>query len=287
MRRTTRLVLLIGPGLTLFIGFVAIPLGMIVYYSLLNHVRVMPFQDPPSFSLDNYYRFFSASSYQFRLLVTSLRMSFAVTVCCLVLGYPLAYVLAKQTRRNLEFVVIFVTLPIWTSYVIRTYSWVSILGENGVLNYLLRSAGLVQGPLSLMYTETAVLIGLVNVYFPFMVLPIYAAIEGIDDALIEAAKNLGASPLRAFREVIVPLSMPGVWAGSALVFIPTLGVYVIPRMLGGTRGTTYGTIITDYFSNIFNWPRGASLMTILLAVVFLLFPLVSKFITFRTVGGTR
>ena len=187
------------------------------------------------------------------------------TIICIVVGYPVAYYIARATEERRNRLLLLVMVPFWTSFLIRTYAWITILKQEGLLNGLLQSMHVPTGPLSLLYTPTAVVIGLVYAYLPFMILPIYGSAEKLDNALIEAAYDLGAGPLRAFSAVIVPLTMPGIAAGTLLVFVPAIGMFAITDLMGGAKVPMIGNVIQNQFLQARDWPFGAAL-----GVVFML-----------------
>ena len=187
------------------------------------------------------------------------------TGICLAAGYPVAYLIGRADPRWRNLLLMAVMIPFWTSFLIRTYAWVTILKSEGLLNSLLLQLQLIAEPLDLLYTPGAVVLGLVYTFLPFMILPIYSSVEKLDGALIEAALDLGAGPLRAFSRVIVPLTTPGIAAGVLLVFVPSLGIYAVNDILGGGRVDMIGDIIENQFKgNARNWPFGAALGTTLL-----------------------
>ena len=199
-----------------------------------------------------------------RILVRSLLYAGITTLLCLAAGYPVAYLIARADERWRSLLLMGVMVPFWTSFLIRTYAWVTILKSEGLLNALLLQLHLIAEPLELLYTPGAVVLGLVYTFLPFMILPIYTSVEKLDGALIEAALDLGAGPLRAFWRVILPLTSPGIAAGVLLVFIPALGIYAINDILGGGRVDMIGNIIENQFKTARNWPFGAALGTSLL-----------------------
>ncbi len=199
----------------------------------------------------------------------SLRIAALTTLIALAIGYPLAYAMASAPARWRAILLVLVILPFWTSFLIRVYAWIGILRPEGLLDMALAALGLSGEPLRLLNTEAAVLIGMVYSYLPFMVLPLYATLEKLDRSLLEAAADLGATPLRAFLTVTLPLSLPGILAGSALVFIPAIGEFVIPDLLGGPDTTMIGKVLwTEFFSNR-DWPLASAVAVVLLVVLVL------------------
>jgi spermidine/putrescine transport system permease protein len=213
----------------------------------------------------------ASSSFYFGVVVDSLRIAFVTTVICLILGYPLSFFIA--TRKNnfvRQFTLFLVILPFWTNFLVRTYAWIGILGntENGTINGILMQLGIIQEPLTLLFTPEAVLVGLVYGFLPFMVLPIYASVERFDFHFVEAAHDLGANDFWVFLRVVLPMTLPGVVAGCILVFIPAIGAFVTPDLMGGTQGLMIGNLITGQFrGSAGNWPRGAAFSMVMMALV--------------------
>jgi len=204
-----------------------------------------------------------------RIVFRSFWIAGVSTVICVLLGFPLALFIARSRRRRNLWLGL-VMLPFWTSFLVRTYAWMFLLRDTGLLNTILLSAGLIRGPLPLLYNDFAVVLGLVYGYLPFMVLPVYAALERIDPSLLEAAADLGAAPMTTLVRVIVPLSRPGIVAGAVLVFIPCLGAYLTPDLLGGGKSILIGNVVQNQFTNARDWPFGAALSLAVMAVVMVL-----------------
>ncbi|WP_284177427.1 ABC transporter permease subunit [Rhabdaerophilum sp. SD176] len=199
--------------------------------------------------------------------LSSLRLAATATLVALLIAFPLAYSMASAPRRWQPALLILVILPFWTSFLIRVYAWMAILRPEGVLDALLRGLGIIDEPLGLMNTETAVLIGMVYSYLPFMVLPIYTSLERLDRSLLEAAADLGATPFRRFISIVIPLARPGIYAGCFLVFIPAIGEFVIPDLLGGPETLMIGKVLwTEFFSNR-DWPLASAVAILLLLIL--------------------
>ena len=188
-------------------------------------------------------------------------------VLCLVLGYPFAYFIARSSARIRPALLMMVMLPFWTSFLLRVYAWKGILADQGVLNQILLSSGLISEPIQMLYTNVSMLVGLVYVYLPFMVLPLYANLVKLDGRLLEAAHDLGASPFKAFWLVTVPLSKAGIVAGFMLVFIPSMGEFVIPSLLGGPENIMIGRVVWDEMFTSNNWPRATALAVVMIAFI--------------------
>ena len=203
--------------------------------------------------------------------LNSVKMALVTTVCCALIGYPMAYQIARSRPATRNLLLLGVILPFWTSLLLRVYAWVGILRSDGLLNGLLMSLGLIDAPLEIYRTDLAVYIGLVYAYLPFFILPLYANLVKLDHRLLEAAYDLGARPWRAFLQITLPLSMPGVIAGAMLVFIPSVGEYVIPEMLGGADTLMMGRVMWTEFFNNADWPMAAAVTCVM--VLLLLVPL--------------
>jgi spermidine/putrescine transport system permease protein len=220
-----------------------------------------------SFTLDNYAKAFEQPVYQ-TLILRSLYMSGAATVATVLLCYPIAYFVAFHVHRGKMLWLILLTLPFWTSYLLRVFAWKTVLGYNGVINSALMSVGLIDQPLEfLLYSQSAVIITLAHAWAPFAILPIYVSLEKIDRSLLEAATDLGDGPWRRFLRVTLPLSAPGIIAATLLIFIPTVGDYITPALLGGPDGVMIGNMIQMQFGRINDWPMGATLAIIMMICV--------------------
>jgi putrescine transport system permease protein len=199
----------------------------------------------------------------------SVKYAFWTTLLCLVLGYPFAYFMARSGEHARPLLLLMVMLPFWTSFLLRVYAWKGILADQGVINNALLALGLIQEPLQMLYTDVSMLVGMTYVYLPFMVLPLYATLVKLDVRLLEAANDLGASAWQAFWLITVPLSRSGIVAGSMLVFIPCLGEFVIPSLLGGAENVMIGRVVWDEMFSSNNWPRASALAVIMILGVVL------------------
>jgi spermidine/putrescine transport system permease protein len=253
--------LLLAPLVLWALAFVVAPAAIMLVYSFARRG-----------TLGGVVLGFTLESYQsvvdpvyLQIVTRSIAYAGLTTAICLAAGYPVAYLIGRAELRWRNLLLMAVMVPFWTSFLIRTYAWVTILKSEGLLNSLLVQLQLIAEPLELLYTPGAVVLGLVYTFLPFMILPIYSSVEKLDGALIEAALDLGAGPLRAFSRVIVPLTSPGIAAGVLLVFVPALGIYAVNDILGGGRVDMIGNIIENQFKgNARNWPFGAALGTTLL-----------------------
>ncbi|GHU17894.1 putrescine ABC transporter permease [Alphaproteobacteria bacterium] len=217
-------------------------------------------------NLGNYLVLFTDEMY-LRGFTTSILIAGASTVCCLIIGFPMAYAIARSSEKYRSILLMLVLLPFWTSFLIRVYAWIMLLSPCGFINTLLMKFHLINSPLQLMNNSYAACIGIIYAYLPFMIFPLYSAIEKMDYSLIEAAYDLGSSPIRAFFSIVVPLAAPGVYAGSALVFVPAIGEFVIPELLGGAQTLTIGRLVWNEFFGNMSWPTAAALSIILLIFV--------------------
>ena len=223
-----------------------------------------------TFSLKNYLDFFQKPIYT-KILFKSIRMSGMVTIVTVMLAYPMAYYIAFRVKHNKLIWLILITVPFWTSYLLRVFAWKIMLGYNGVINSGLKTLGILSEPLEfLLYNPTAVVITLAHAWAAFAILPIYVSLEKIDRSLLEASQDLGENTFMTFLRVTLPLSLPGVIAASLLVFIPTVGDYVTPSLVGGPRGIMIGNIIQSMFGKAQNWPLGAAISVMSMLTVTLM-----------------
>lgn len=225
------------------------------------------FGTTPDLTLDNY-RVILDDPIYFRVLLQTLRIAVTVTALSLLISYPMAYFLATRSPAVKGTYLVLLFLPFWSSYVVRTFVWLPMLGRNGLVNAVLLQLGIISEPLDwLLYTEGTTHVALVYVYTLFMVLPIYLSLDRIDPKLIEAAADLGAGPFRTFRRVVLPLSIPGVLSGCIMVFLLACGAYVTPQLVGGTTGIMFGNVIAPQYTVTNNWALGAALSVVLIVVV--------------------
>lgn len=261
--------LLLAPMLVWLVAFVLVPMGILFVYSFCDRDdlgRVVY-----AFNWDNYRRVLDPI--YLRIFGRSILLAAITTALCVALGYPVAWFIARQRESIRHRLLLLVMIPFWTSFLIRTYAWIAILKNEGLLNALLQYTRVIAAPLDLLYTPTAVVIGLVYAYLPFMILPIYGSAEKLDNALVEAAHDLGAGPVRAFSSVIIPLTWPGIAAGMLLVFVPAIGMFAITDLMGGARVPMIGNVIQTQFLRARNWPFGAALgvaFTLMFVVSYLL-----------------
>lgn len=263
-------VFLTGPAVFLLIAFAIIPLFIMLYFSFISDGEI------PKFTFENYARFFSKSLY-LSLTLKTIKMSALVTLISALIGYPMAYVIAKIIKSGKEVLLLLIIIPFWSSQLLRAYSWLNLLRDGGILQSLLEKLHLFSGQsIGILFTQTAVIIGLVHIFCPYMIITSYMTLEKIDDSVIEASKSLGANPIKTFLRVVLPMSKTGIITGAILIFVPCLGSFVEPRILGGVNGSVIGTVIQDQFFEIYGWNFGAAIAFILLAMVLISMGAMSK-----------
>lgn len=223
-----------------------------------------------TFTLENYTRFFDPL--YLKILWDSILIAGFTTLICLVFGYPFAYIIARSPKKYRNLLLMLVIVPFWTNSLVRTYAWIVLLRTEGVINMILLKIGIISEPLAMLYNHGAVMVGLTYTLFPFMVLPLYASIEQLDKSYLEAASDLGAKPWRAFTKITLQLTMPGIVAGCLLTFIPTLGLFFIPDLMGGSKSLLIGNLIKNQFLTARDWPFGsaASMILMVLTLIFIL-----------------
>jgi spermidine/putrescine transport system permease protein len=268
------------PPIAWLVVFFLAPLALIATFSLRVDMRgdlLRPFSP----TLTQYDKLLDKDNYV-RLLWTSTLMAFVVATGAIVAAYPVAYFLAFRAKRRAKLFLVLLLIPFWTSFLLRIMAWKVMLGSGGVINSLLQYLGLIETPLTfLLYNRTTVVVTLIYVWIPFVSLPILATLQRVDSAVLEAASDLGADPLRRFWRITLPLSLPGVLAGFFMCFIPTVGEYVTPLLVGGSKGSMYGNIIQDFFTKAANWPFGAALSMVMLAGILVLIAVAMKLIDVR------
>jgi spermidine/putrescine transport system permease protein len=253
---------LLAPGTFWLIAFFLVPVVIMFAYSMMP--RGIYGGVVPGFTLEHYKRFFDPLYLQ--ILNRTFIWSLGATILCLLMGYPLAYLIARSGKWK-NFLMFLVVLPFWTSFLVRTFAMIFLLRDTGLINNLLLKAGWITEPINMLYTPFAVMTGLVYSFLPFMVLPIYSSLEKLDLSLLEAAEVLGARPAARFWKITFPLSVPGVVAGSLLVFIPALGSFLTSDLLGGAKQVMIGNLIQNQFSSARNWPFGSAASFIVMALV--------------------
>ncbi|HEY1386053.1 MAG TPA: ABC transporter permease [Dongiaceae bacterium] len=267
-RNRGAIVALTGPAYLWLTATIFLPLSAMLYVSFLDKSPLIP--QPSSFTLKQYTNLVDKPVYG-QLMVWSLELGAVVTLCCLIVGYPAALALAKVIKgRWREAMFLMVVLPFWSNALVRTFSWTMVLRSGGLADQAIHIVAPDAPALNVLYSYPAVVIGLVHSYLPYMILTCYISLQAIDDSVIEAARSLGARSGALFRRVVFPMSLPGVVAGSALIFVPAVGSFMEPRILGGAKGATLGMAIEEQFTVTANWPFGAALSFAMLAAVLLI-----------------
>ena len=258
---------LAAPSFLIIIAVIMIPLGWLFYLSLIGKGG--------EFSLVNYQKMIEYKSYA-RVYLTTFEVSILTTLVCILIGYPLAYFLAQLPQRMAGIFMLTVLLPFWTSLLVRTYAWLVLLQKKGLLNEFAIQIGLWETPVKLVHNMTGTLIGMAHIMLPFLVLPLYGAMRRIEPDLMRAAANLGAKPVQVFWKVFFPMSLPGMVAGSLIVFVLCLGFYVTPAVLGGGRVVMVATQITAILENQFNWGAASALGVVLLIATLIILYLAGR-----------
>ena len=262
-RKTRNLLILLLPATIWLLIFFIIPLIIVLVYSFLE--RGTYGGVTWEFTLKNYQRL--VNDLYLNIFWRSLGLASLTTLICLIIGYPLAFFIATSSTRWRNLLLFLVIIPFWTNFLVRTYAWIIILRSEGMINTILQSLNLIQEPLNLLFTPFAVIVGLIYGYLPFMILPLYATIERLNFSLVEAAQDLGANQIRTFFRIILPLTLPGIIAGSILVFIPALGAFITPDILGGAKTVMVGNLIQNQFLQARDWPFGSALSMGLMVLV--------------------
>ncbi len=259
----------LGPGLLYLAVFMLVPLGLILSFTFFQRGRYGGIVY--EFTLDNFTR--AIEPIYLKVLWNSVLIAGITTLLALLLGFPAAYFIANLSAKWRTVALVAVVLPFWTNFLIRTYAWIVLLNTEGPANQALVASGIRDEPLEVLYTRGAVVLGLLYAYLPLMILPLYAAIERLDPQLRDAAANLGAGPFRVFRDVTLPLTLPGVITGCIFVFVPSLGNFIVPELLGGGKSVMVGNLIRDQFLKARDWPFGSVLALSVIAFLAFLFVL--------------
>ncbi|MGB0098979.1 MAG: ABC transporter permease [Nocardioides sp.] len=273
---------LLAPGLLFYAFLVLAPVLLVTGYMFATRGRFGGVEW--TLTLDNFSRLFDRLYLD--ILRESVLIALAATLLALLIGYPAAYAISRLPARWRTVALVLVVVPFWTNFLIRTYAWIVLLNSQGLLNDALVGLGLTEERFTMLYTPGAVVIGLTYAYLPLMILPIFAAVDRLDRELVEASANLGASRLQTFRTVQLPLTLPGIVTGCILVFVPSLGNFVIPELLGGGKTVMVGNLVRDQFLRTQDWPFGAVLAMTVVVLLVLLF-MVQAWITRRVEGAPR
>lgn len=242
--------------------FIVLPLFLILAHALNANTDLSDFV----FTLDNFSRFFEPL--YVKILITSLILAGLSTILCLIVGYPVAYIISKMSEKVRNNMILIFIIPMWMNFLLRTYAWLTLLGNKGLINKFIGLFGL--GPWDLMYNSKAIMIGMVYNFLPFMVLPIYTVLLKMDTKLIEAAKDLGANDFEVFTKVIFPLSLPGIYTGITMVFIPAISTFVVPNLLGGNNFYLIGNLIEKQFTFTGDWGFGSAISMVLILIMLLI-----------------
>lgn len=262
-----------GPVSVWMILFVTIPMLFIIYISFMS--RGVFGDVVYNFTLDSYKTLLDTT--YFKVILKSLQVALITTLLCLLLGYPFAYYIARKPRETAARLIMLIMIPFWTNSLMRLNSWLLLFQTSGPINGFLQWSGITSGPVTMIYTDWLVMLGMVTNMLPFAVLPLYSSIEKLEKSLLEASSDLGAKPVQTFFRVTLPLTFPGIFSSIILVFIPSLGIYTVSDMLGGGKILYIGNIIKNQFGQIRNWPLGAALSVLLLVITGLLIFIYTRF----------
>lgn len=259
------------PYMIWMIIFIVVPLILVLYYAFTigDSQNFATF----NFSIENFKRFFTPT--YVKVLVRSVNLALISTVICLILGYPIAYIISKEKAKTRNTLILMLVIPMWMNFLLRTYAWLTLLGNNGIINTIIVKLGF--QPLNLLYNNTSVLLGMIYNFLPFMVLPIFSVLVKIDGKLIEASEDLGADKFTTFTRVIFPLSLPGVVTGISMVFIPAVSTFVISSLLGGNKTNLIGNLIEQQFRYTGDWHFGSTMSFILMIFILIVMAASSKF----------
>lgn len=252
----------------LFLVFPALLFLLIIYIYPLAKMILMSIFDP-DFTLKHYQEFISTGVYV-KVFYNTIKISFFSTLICLVVGYPVSFLLASVSPKTRGLMIVFVVIPFWISLLVRNYAWMVLLGRHGIFNSLLLKLGLISSPLKLMYNAFGMYVGMVHILLPYMIFPLFAVMSGIDWDLIRASRSLGANTFQTFIRVYLPLSMKGISAGCLIVFILAIGFFITPALLGGLKEIMISNVIENQVSNLLNWGFGSALAFVLLTVAVLM-----------------
>lgn len=262
----------VGPVTLIMVLLIAVPL---IYVAVMSFCSIDEFYNVTfKFTLQNYVRLANAD--YLKIYAQSIAIALITTIICILVGYPFSYIIARTKSRKKKILYMLVIIPFWTNSLIRIYGWRNFLGSSGLLNGLLMKIGLVSQPVDFLYKQGTTVLGMVYCLIPFMILPLYTAIEKLDDSLLEASSDLGARPVSTFFEVILPLTSSGIFSGSLMVFIPCLGYFFVSDILGGGNSDVIGNLIERQFQSGNNWPLGAALSIILIVVTLILVKIYQK-----------
>lgn len=272
-RNTLPAIAMAGPVSIWMIIFVALPMLFIIYISFMS--RGVFGDVVYQFSIESYTKLLDST--YFKVIIKSIRAAFITTILCLAVGYPFAYYIARKPKETASKLIMMIMIPFWTNSLMRLNSWLLLFQTSGPINTFLQNVGVLNSPLNLVYTDFLVMIGMITNMLPFAVLPMYSSIEKLSNSLLEASADLGASKIDTFFRITLPLTFPGIFSSIILVFIPSLGIYTVTDMLGGGKVLYIGNIIKNQFGAIRNWPLGAALAVLLIAITGVLIFIYTRF----------
>ena len=267
------------PYIVWMIIFIVIPLVLILFFSITSGdvFKIGEFK----FTLDNFKRFMNPT--YLKVLGRSINLALKSTLICFLLGYPMAMIISREKIKKRNAMILLFILPMWMNFLLRTYAWLTLLGRNGLINYIIKKLGF--APLSLIYNDKAILLGMIYNFLPFMVLPIYSILIKIDKSLIEAAEDLGASKLEVFTKIIFPLSIPGIVSGFTMVFMPAVSTFVITSLLGGGKYMLIGNLVEQQFLWSGDWNFGSAISIVMMIFILISMGIMTKFDGDRKGGG--
>ncbi len=266
-------IITVAPVTLIMLLLIAVPL---IYVAVMSFCSIDKFYNVTyDFTLQNYIRLANAD--YIRIYIQSMAIAFLTTVICILVGYPFSYIIARTKSKKKRILYMLVIIPFWTNSLIRIYGWRNLLGSSGWINSLLMKLSLISEPIDFLYKQGTTILGMVYCLIPFMILPLYTAIEKLDDSLLEASSDLGAKPVSTFFEVILPLTSSGIFSGSLMVFIPCLGYFFVSDILGGGNSDVIGNLIERQFQSGNNWPLGAALSIILIVLTLILVKIYQRF----------
>ncbi|MDD3223363.1 MAG: ABC transporter permease [Clostridium sp.] len=253
--------------------FIVIPIFLIMYFSIID--------SNGNLTTSNYTKLFNPV--YLTVFFSSLKLAFISTLICLILGYPAAYIISKSKIKLRNMLMVFLIIPMWMNFLLRTYSWLSLLGKNGIINTIISFLGFPK--VDILYTNTAVILGMVYNFLPFMIIPIYTVLIKIDNDIIKAARDLGANEFTVFKRIVLPLSIPGVMSGITMVFMPSVSTFVISQLLGGGQFMLVGNLIENEFITVGDWYFGSALSILMMIIIFISMAILSKFDTKDSLEG--
>lgn len=255
--------------------FIVVPIFLVLYFSIID--------SNGNLTASNYTKLFN--SLYMLVFLNSIKLALISTAICLILGYPVAYIISKSRSKTRNILMLFLVIPMWMNFLLRTYAWMSILGKNGIINTIITTLGF--PAVDIMYTDAAVILGMIYNFLPFMIIPIYTVLIKIDKDVIKAAGDLGANKLTVFKRIILPLSIPGVMSGITMVFMPAVSTFVISQLLGGGQFMLIGNLIESEFTTVGDWYFGSALSILMMIIILLSMAVLTRFDKDDVKGGGR